>query len=169
MDFSMLQRPQSRDARLPQESCPSVDPRFAGFRLRVARSRIDRYGVYTCEPIPRGRKVIEYTGKRRSRRRRPPGSRPRVRPRALERTYLISVNRRWVLDGAAGGSGAEYINHSCEPNLRPRTLRGHVLLFSLRNIRPGEELTWDYQSPKEQQHTSCRCGSPLCRGTINLA
>jgi len=105
--LSMPKRSKSGDVRLPLESCPSVDPRFAGFRLRVGRSRIERYGVFACEPIPRGRKVIEYTGKRRSR--RPPrlGSRSRLSPRALERTYLISVNQRWVLDGAAGGSGAE--------------------------------------------------------------
>lgn len=160
--------PKSGDVHLLRASRPSLDPRFACFQLRIAHSRIDRYGVYACEPIPRGRKVIEYTGKRASRR----GCRPRLhrrdRRRDLRRTYLISVNRRWVLDGAAGGSGAEFINHSCEPNLHPRTFCGHVLLFSVRNIRRGEELTWDYKAPKDEEHTPCRCRSPFCRGTLNL-
>jgi uncharacterized protein len=68
-----------------------------------------------------------------------------------------------------GGSGAEYINHSCEPNLAARIVKGHILYVSLRDIKPGEELTVDYMFDRKVDKIPCSCGSRKCRGTINLA
>jgi len=139
-----------------------IDPRYACFALKLARSRIHRWGVYAQEFIPANRKVIEYTGERINRR--------ETKRRSLERefTYLFTLDPYWTIDGAAGGSGAEYINHSCEPNLTSRILRGHIIYISLRDIQPGEELTVDYRFDKKVERVACRCGSAKCRGTINL-
>ncbi len=130
--------------------------------MRLARSKIHRWGVYATEFIPAGRKVIEYTGERISRR--------ETKRRADESkfTYLFTLDDYWTIDGAAGGSGAEYINHSCDPNLSSRILKGHILYMSVRDIRRGEELTIDYHFDKKVDRVICRCGSPKCRGTINL-
>ena len=73
------------------------------------------------------------------------------------------------LDGAFGGSGAEIINHSCDPNLRTWNFKGHILYMSKRVIRPGEELTVDYRFSDKIDKVKCRCGSPNCRGVINLS
>ena len=117
----------------PEEHAPRVDSRFAAFKLSVRESAIHRWGVYAEENIPRGRKVIEYTGERISRRetkRRGTGS----------VTYLFTLDDYWTIDGAVGGSGAEYINHSCDPNCgirpwpkrrwsaSPMTLRGKIFM-----------------------------------------
>jgi SET domain-containing protein len=67
-----------------------------------------------------------------------------------------------------GGSGAEIINHSCEPNLRASIRQGHILYFSKRAIRPGEELTVDYRFSDEIERVRCACGARGCRGVINL-
>ena len=67
-----------------------------------------------------------------------------------------------------GGSGAEYINHSCDPNLYSRLVDGHVLYFSKQQIAPGEELTVDYLFSPDAPRVSCHCGSPTCRGSINV-
>jgi SET domain-containing protein len=40
-----------------------------------------------------------------------------------------------------------------------------VFLIALREIRPDEELTIDYNWPA-QQAIVCRCGAPTCRGWI---
>lgn len=105
--------------------------------------------------------MIEYTGERISRR--------ETKRRSNERlTYLFTLDKYWTIDGARGGSGAEIINHSCEPNLVARIIKGHILYFSLREIEPGEELTVDYHFPKDERKVPCRCGVPACRGTINL-
>ncbi len=143
------------------EPIPRIDPRYACFRLQLRASPIHRYGVYAAEPIPARRKVIEYTGERISRR--------ETRRRGLGSvTYLFGIDNYWTIDGAVGGSGAEYINHSCEPNLLSRIVKGHILYLSRRAILEGEELTVDYRFARDVERVSCRCGSPNCRGAINL-
>jgi uncharacterized protein len=141
--------------------CPAIDPRFACFRLVIRESRIHHRGVYSLDRIPPRHKVIEYTGERISRRetkRRGQGS----------VTYLFTLDNYWTIDGAVGGSGAEIINHSCEPNLCTRIMKGHILYMSKREILPGEELTVDYRFSQDVNRVRCRCGARGCRGSINL-
>ena len=140
---------------------PRIDPRLACFRLKLGRSGIHGWGVYAGERIPARHKVIEYTGERISRRET---SRRGLGPR----TYLFTLDNYWTLDGAVGGSGAELINHSCTPNLYTWIFKGHILYMSKRNIRAGEELTVDYHFSDKIDDVPCRCGSTLCRGTINF-
>jgi uncharacterized protein len=142
---------------------PHIDRAYTRFRLRLAPSKIHRWGVYAEQFIPRGRKVIEYTGERISRRE------TKRRADASVFTYLFTLDAYWTLDGSVGGSGAEYINHSCEPNLVARVQRGHILYMSRRDIRRGEELTVDYHFDKKVEKVPCHCGALKCRGTINLA
>ena len=140
---------------------PVIDPRYACFRMEISESRIHRRGVYALERIPARRKVIEYTGERISRRetkRRGDG----------DITYLFTLDDYWTLDGAFGGSGAEIINHSCDPNLYSCIMRGHILYMSKRLIRPGEELTVDYRFSDKLDPVRCRCGANTCRGVINI-
>ena len=138
-----------------------IDPRYTHFRIVVRQSNIHGLGVYTLEPIPPRHKVIEYTGERVSRR--------ESRRRGMgPRTYLFTLDDYWNLDGAVGGSGAELINHSCDPNLYSCVMRGHILYMSKRAIRRGEELTVDYRFSDKTKTVPCRCGSLACRGTINL-
>ncbi len=138
-----------------------IDPRFARFKLVVKKSPIHRWGVYAGEQIPANRKIIEYTGERISRREtKKRGQGPH--------TYLFTLDDYWTLDGSVGGSGAEYINHCCDPNIRTWICKGHILYMSKREIRPGEELTVDYRFSKKIERVPCHCGSLNCRGTINL-
>lgn len=140
---------------------PKLDPQHVCFRLRVGRSKIHRWGVFAAERIPPNRKVIEYTGERISR---------REAKRRSERDlhYLFTLDAYWTIDGAVGGSGAEFINHSCDPNLRSCILKGHILYMSRRWIEPGEELTVDYRFAPDVERVPCHCGATNCRGTINL-
>jgi uncharacterized protein len=140
---------------------PAIDPRYTEFKLSIRESKIHQRGVYAEEPIPARRKVIEYTGERISRRetkRRGDGP----------VTYLFTLDDYWTLDGAFGGSGAEIINHSCDPNLRSMNTKGHILYMSKRAIRRGEELTVDYRFDKDIERVECHCGAKNCRGVINL-
>ena len=139
-----------------------IDTQFACFGMRAAQSSIHRWGIYATEFIPARRKVIEYTGERISRRE------TKRRSDASECIYLFTLDAYWTIDGSVGGSGAEYINHSCDPNLAAKIIKGHILYMSLRDIQPGEELTVDYHFDKKDAKVPCRCGSLKCRGTINL-
>jgi len=140
---------------------PVIDPRHACFRIEIRPSKIHRWGVYALERIPSRRKVIEYTGERISRR--------ETKHRGDGKfTYLFTLDNYWTIDGAVGGSGAEIINHSCDPNLYASIQKGHILYISRRIIKPGEELTVDYRFAKDVGRVTCRCGARVCRGTINL-
>jgi len=140
---------------------PQIDERYACFRLKIRKSKIHRFGVYAAEAIPAHHKVIEYTGERISRRETKIRGNGRI-------TYLFALDSYWTLDGAVGGSGAEIINHCCEPNLRTSITRGHILYISKRAIRPGEELTVDYRFSDDVERVKCSCGAKKCRGEINL-
>ena len=140
---------------------PRIDPRYARFRMILRKSPIHRYGVYAGEAIPKRRKVIEYTGElinRKETKRRGVGP----------HTYLFTLDDYWTIDGSVGGSGAEYINHSCEPNLQAWICKDHILYMSKRKIAAGEELTVDYHFSTKVERVPCLCGAAKCRGAINL-
>jgi SET domain-containing protein len=137
---------------------PVIDPQFCAFRLQAAESKIHRWGVYAAENIPGNRKVIEYRGEKIG---------PDEAQRRAQTPYLFVLDDHWTIDGGVGGSGAEMINHSCEPNLISRIMKGHIIFMSLRAIRQGEELTVDYNYDHTDETMSCRCGARSCRGIIN--
>jgi SET domain-containing protein len=140
---------------------PSIDTRYCRYRLEIRESRIHQRGVYALEPIPARRKVIEYTGQKI-------GRRETYKRGQGDITYLFTLDDYWTLDGAVGGSGAEIINHSCDPNLYTWNFKGHILYMSKRAIRRGEELTVDYRFSTKIERVPCACGARKCRGTINL-
>jgi uncharacterized protein len=148
---------------------PAINREFAAYELRIRRSRIEGWGVYAAQTIPRGRKVIEYSGERLTVREANRRLRKTCRNPRTRKLTMFKLGRYWRIDGAVGGSGAERINHSCKPNLKVRKVRGHLLLFSLRRIRLHEELTLDYKLSPKTFRIRCRCGSSNCRGTINRA
>ena len=158
--------PVAREKNPPRHAEPACVPciseRHARFRLEVRPSAIHRWGVYALERIPPKRKVIEYTGERISRR--------ETKRRGDERElhYLFTLDSYWTVDGSVGGSGAEFINHSCDPNVFSKIVHGHILYMSKRWIEAGEELLVDYRFEKDMETVPCSCGSTSCRGTINL-
>jgi SET domain-containing protein len=145
----------------PNMKTRRINAKAARFRLRIGHSGLHRYGVFALEEIPAGRRVIEYTGKRmsllQSWKTPPP-----------EDIYIAGMNSRWSIDGRWGGSGAQFINHSCKPNLVWRCLHGRLYFYSRRKIRAGEELTVKYRYPVKLKRIPCRCGARRCRGTLRF-
>jgi uncharacterized protein len=59
------------------------------------------------------------------------------------------------------------INHSCEPNTGVRNNQCRAYDFiALRNIKKGEEITWDYETTEYISIAvrKCLCGTVICRG-----
>lgn len=146
---------------LANPSEPRLDESRCCFRLVLGPSTIHRWGLFAGEFIPRNRKVIEYTGEKISRKET---KRRSQRPF----NYLFTLNSYWTIDGAVGGSGAEFINHCCDPNVNARIVNDKIIYISRRDIRPGDELTIDYRFDKDVEKVVCKCGAAKCRGTINL-
>jgi SET domain-containing protein len=127
--------------------------------LIIRSSSIHAAGCYTTSPIPKNVKVVEYTG-------------PRISKRDADTlfenskiTYLFGIG-----DGSTvinGHGMAMYINHSCDPNCETEELNGRVWVMSLRNIAPGEELTYDYNLyDGDEDEAICYCGAGNCRKTM---
>lgn len=147
-------------------------------RISARRSPIHGHGVFAETDLARGELVVEYRGALIS------------HAEADERygddgesghTFLFTLNEHYVVDGNRNGNLARWINHSCAPNCvacieesadgDPRHDR--VLIESLRDIRAGEEISYDYgivlsvpHSEKMKRRWPCHCGAPQCSGTL---
>ena len=129
--------------------------------LTIRKSKINGKGCFASVPFKRGKKIAEYTGERIN----DLEAQKRARNRRVLR--ICDIDGRFSLDGARGGNGTHYINHSCQPNAFMRTLYGHVLFFALRDIGVGEEITIDYEQTLHPDSKRCSCGAEDCRGKIN--
>ena len=137
----------------------------------VRSSEIQGRGVFARVPIPTGTRIIEYTGE--SITHAESDRRYQDEMMARHHTFLFTLNRRTVIDGAVGGSDARYINHGCDPNCETVIEKRQIWVEAVRDIVAGEELQYDYQYARDGNETdederryACRCGAPTCRGTI---
>ena len=48
------------------------------------------------------------------------------------------------MDGNIPANTARFINHSCAPNCEIDILKRRIFIFALRDIEPGEELSYNY-------------------------
>ena len=140
-------------------------------RIVVRNSPIHGRGVFALRKIPKGTRIIEYKGRLITDK-----ESDRRYSRAHEHsphTMLFSVDGGWVIDATRHGNSARWINHSCAPNCEIEEESQRVFIEARREIRPGEELTYDYNLQIGEKHTkaakrehACFCGSRSCRGTM---
>ncbi len=122
------------------------------------RSALHGWGVFAAEPINKNRRIIDYAGELV---RNSECSEREARYLADGCIWVFRVNRRWSRDAGVGGNIARFINHSCTPNCWFQVVDTTIWIRASRNIRVGEELTYDYATVGD--HTiQCRC-RPDCR------
>jgi SET domain-containing protein len=130
--------------------------------LIIRSSGIHAAGCYTTAPIRRGARVAEYTGPRMSK------QEADVRYQGSPVTYLFGLgDGSMVIDGHGL---AMFINHSCDPNCETSEINDRVWITAIRNIAPGEEITYDYcLYDGGDEEAPCNCGALYCRGTMYAA
>ncbi|XP_042406071.1 histone-lysine N-methyltransferase ATXR7-like isoform X1 [Zingiber officinale] len=139
-------------------------------RLRFQRSKIHDWGLVALEPIDAEDFVIEYVGELI--RRRISDIREHLYERmGIGSSYLFRLDDDYVVDATKRGGLARFINHSCEPNCYTKviTVEGQkkIFIYAKRHISAGEEVTYNYKFPLEEQKIPCNCGSQRCRGSMN--
>jgi uncharacterized protein len=129
-------------------------------RRRIARRRspISGWGVYALEPIPKNTRIVQYAGEKIS---HAESRRREARQLARGRIWCFTVSRRAVRDAEVGGNLARFINHSCRPNCYAHVVGDVIWIRAARNIRSGEELSYDYNTDGAAG-IACRC-RPGCR------
>lgn len=138
--------------------------------VEVRASPLHRMGLFACTQIAQGVLISEYKGERITKaegRRRAALQAEKAHIYGEGKVYLFSLNNRYDLDGSQPENIARYANHSCLPNCEMQNLRGHLWLVASRNIKIGEELTFDYAYDMTAffEHP-CNCRQPGCCGYI---
>jgi len=139
--------------------------------LEIRESAIQGRGAFATRNIRKGTRIIEYLGQRISW--RTADKRYDDEKMGRHHTFLFTVDDRICIDGAVNGNEARFLNHSCDGNCEAITDRKRIFIEARRNIRAGDELLYDYQYERTDDHTeedekfyACRCGAAKCRGTI---
>jgi SET domain-containing protein len=133
---------------------------FLPMALIVRSSPLHGAGVYTTARIRSGQRVLEYTGPRLTK------AQTEGMYADSEVTYLFGMDdKKTVIDGFGT---AAFINHSCDPNCETDQINKHVWIIALRDIKAGEELTYDYNlyDAEPGEPAPCYCGTKQCRGTM---
>lgn len=160
------------------ETCPCGDKcQNTKIQRHIIAPSIDRFmtahkgwGVRTKQPVKKGTYILEYVGEVVTDRE----FKERMATLYTRDThhYCLHLDGGLVIDGHRMGSDCRFVNHSCSPNceMQKWSVNGlsRMALFAMRDINPGEELTYDYNfslfNPAEGQ--PCKCESPQCRGVI---
>ncbi|KAG7536822.1 GYF domain [Arabidopsis suecica] len=139
-------------------------------RLRFQQSKIHDWGLVALEPIEAEDFVIEYVGELiRS-------SISEIRERQYEKmgigsSYLFRLDDGYVVDATKRGGIARFINHSCEPNCYTKIIsvegKKKIFIYAKRHIDAGEEISYNYKFPLEDDKIPCNCGAQKCRGSLN--
>ena len=147
-------------------------------KIATRKSAIHGSGMFAVEPLKKGERLIEYQGKRRTHAQVDQDDSGDV---DSGHTFLFTLNDEYVIDANYQGNDARWINHSCAPNCEA-VIEEHegkdrrkdkVFIEAIRDIKPGEELTYNYGITLAERHTArlkkiweCRCGSRKCTGTM---
>ena len=131
---------------------------------KVKKSNIDKRGLYASKDIKSGVKIIDYVGKLITKKEAQQNSK-------FDNTrdiYLFDINEKYDLDGDFKWNAARLINHSCNPNCEVEGAGLKLWIGSLREIKKGEELTYDYGFGYDADYKQfpCKCGSVNCVGYI---
>ena len=139
--------------------------------IEVRNSAVPGRGVFSTRDIKKGERIIEYLGDRVSH--AEADRRYESKHENDSHTFLFIVNSKTVIDAGVDGNDARFFNQSCDPNCESTVEKNRVFIDAMRDIKPGEELTYDYQIYREASDPdnidevfACRCGSPKCRGTM---
>ena len=149
---------------MPKERASSKIKTLAQL-FEVRDSPIHGKGLFAVATIPKGRFIVEYKGRRITREAAAEGyvEGPQTH------TFLFELSDGSLIDAAQDGSDARWVNHSCSPNCKTVERKSCIWIRSLRRIRKGEELSYDYNitmAPEERANWPCRCSSKRCRGTL---
>jgi len=136
----------------------------------IRGSEIHGRGVYATRDIPQETKIIEYIGERIDKKesdRRARTQHARATKSGDAAVYIFTLSKKWDIDGNVPWNTARLINHSCEPNCEAWIVGRGIFIYSLRDIRSGEELTFDYGFHVDcYEDHPCRCGRQSCVGYI---
>lgn len=136
------------------------EPLDVAASLEFRASKIQGMGAFAKVTIPVGQPVIEYVGEKISKA-------ESLRRCEADNPFIFNLDEETDLDGDIGWNPAKFINHSCTPNCETEIFGDQIWVMAIRDIEPGEELTFNYNYELEDyKEHPCQCGSADCVGYI---
>ena len=131
---------------------------------KIKKSNIDKRGLYALKDIKNGTRIIEYVGKIISKKE----TEKNKKFDNKKDIYLFNLNNKYDLDGDFKFNTARLVNHSCNPNCEVEGTGLKLWISAIRNIKKGEELSYDYgfSYDKDYKQFPCKCGQKSCVGYI---
>lgn len=147
-------------------------------KIAARLSTIHGNGVFATEAIKKGERIVRYKGKLRTH-----DEVDEVYGEIDENghTFLFTLNDDYVVDANINGGIARWINHSCKPNCeavieengKSKRHKDKVFIEAIRDIKPDEELTYNYGIVLDEPHNAknkklwaCLCAAKNCTGTM---
>lgn len=109
-------------------------------------------GMYARSSVRKGAFILEYTGK----------PYPTEVADTMDSRYLFDLENGTTLDGVVLSNEARWINHSCDPNCEAILEDDHIMIYTCKHIKEGEELTFDYGQEYFDEFfakDNCLCGA----------
>lgn len=138
--------------------------------VSVFRTEKKGFGIRADDDIPPETFIIEYVGEVLNNKQFDKRAKKYSKDKNRH-YYFMALRSNAVIDATVKGNISRFINHSCDPNAMTQkwTVNGELRVgfFSIREIRRGEEITFDYQFQRYgKEAQKCYCESVNCRGWI---
>ena len=129
-------------------------------------------GLFAVGDIKKGEQVIEYIGDKVNKKEGDKRADKQIKKAEKNKkngmVYVFELNKKYDIDGGVARNYARFINHSCDPNCEVEITNNRIWISSIKKIRKGSELSYNYGYPFEtdfEEHI-CKCGSKNCVGYI---
>ncbi len=135
---------------------------YSSPKVEMRESPISGCGLFAKEAIKKGELMVDFST----------GRGKYVDLKVADKFYQngndnqiqIDDNRFFYATTDDEIESADFLNHSCDPNLG---MDGSLKFVAMRDIKPGEELTFDYaMSESSDYKIECKCRAANCRKII---
>lgn len=116
-------------------------------------------GIFASRNIKKGEEIIRFKGKLFTYQQLPT-------PYNKVEDHYVQIDKNLYM--GPSGDYDDLFNHSCNPNSGLKIKNGKIILIAIKNIKKGEEITWDYSTTMDEDdwEMDCKCCSKKCRGRI---
>ena len=131
---------------------------------KIIKSKISNQGLIATKNIKKDIKIMEYKGRLISKKE----TETNEKFDNDKHIYLFNINKKYDLDGDYKYNTARLINHSCEPNCEVTGKGTKLWISSIKEIKKGDELSYDYGFGYDSNFKDfpCKCRASNCCGYI---
>ena len=136
------------------------------------KSSLHGSGLFASVNIKKDEKVIEYIGDKVTKKEGDKRADKQIKKAQKNKNngmvYIFELNKKYDIDGGVLRNYARFINHSCNPNCEVEITDNQIWISSIKPIKKGTELTYNYGYPYDSDFDDhvCKCRYKKCVGYI---